>query len=125
MKKWKTAFIALFILVITLFPGCMNRAQDDILCDADAPLYAAFGPSLSAHAVHTASNQLLVHKFESHIAVEMFDVQAYPLLEAQRTIYWYPLYTVTAVIAIDREGKAIPPCGACLYYQRRGCQKAV
>ena len=109
-RKRSTTLIVLAALLIPLFlTACSEATQKSSVSYDDLP-YSEYGAALQelfpAQEVARQSIALFPGLNQS-VAMEAFDTQAAPALQAGLAGYWYPQYLSTVVIAVDRDQTSV------------------
>ena len=109
-RKRNTTLIVLAALLIPLFlTACSEATQKSSVSYDDLP-YSEYGAALQelfpAQEVARQSIALFPGLNQS-VAMEAFDTQAAPALQAGLAGYWYPQYLSTVVIAVDRDQTSV------------------
>ncbi len=92
-----------FIIVALLLVGCTQTAATTI-CDTASPYHLALkGAIPGAYAIENMTAEQTLFALSGNTAVEAFDAQALPLLRHHSNLFWYPQYTATVVLLVDRD----------------------
>jgi len=96
--------IPLLALIIALLSGCSERADYTILHISNSPdeYISALTRALPDFTPSEKKATLLTH-LNGGGAAEVFDAQALPALKYNAAAHWYPHYSATVVIAVDRD----------------------
>lgn len=86
--------------------GKMSGNRDEILIYTEGyarSFETAIPQGMSLKLSEGTKESRFTHELSQYAAVEAYDFQAAPLLEAYERFFWQPHYKVTVVIAIDRD----------------------